>query len=156
VELFAFVSWCLVTVVAVTLFWPVNIPLMALAYKVRHGGKPIDMDGREFWIRCTLAALGLTGMTLLTLGLVYVLVRRAELPAGAIHLTLLLAYLPAAVGFVFWVFGLEDMVQAVGVFLLYILLPGFPLLLLGRFAGWWEMLRQSRPWLLPPAGGILP
>jgi hypothetical protein len=151
VDFYAFASWCLLTVIIVSLLWPVNILLVALAYKVRQGGKPIDMDGREFWIRSTLASLGLAGISLVAVGLAYVLVRRVDLPAGQVHLILLLAYLPAAVGFVFWVFALEDMVQAVGVFLLYILLPGFPLLLAGRFAGWWERLRQALPWLLPPS-----
>ena len=149
-DLFVFASWCLVTVAIVTLSWPANLPLIALAYKVRHGSKPIDMESREFWIRSTLASLGLAGMTLVMLGLAYVLVVQAELPSGQIHLVLLLAYAPAAVGYIFWVYALEDMVQALGVFLLYVLLPGFPLLLIGRFAGWWDKLRQTGSWLLPP------
>jgi hypothetical protein len=59
-----------------------------------------------------------------------------------------LAYLPAGIGFLFWMLALEDMLQASSVFLLYILLPGLPLLLIGRLAGVWEAVKQSAPWLL--------
>ncbi len=146
-DLFGFVSWSLVTLLAVTLIFPPNVLLLALAYKVRQGRKPIDMEGREFWIRCILGSLGLAGCSLVLVGLSYALTRVMQMH-GAIQLILLIAYLPAAVGYLFWVLALEDMVQALSLFLLYILLPGLPLLLVGRFTGLWEAVRQSAPWLL--------
>jgi hypothetical protein len=148
VDVFGFVSWSVTIIVAVTLALPVNILLMALAFKIRHGGKPIDMEGREFWTRCTLASLGLAGMSLVLLGLTYLLVQSVEMPQGPVQTTLLVAYVAAAVGYLFWVLALEDMVQALGAFLLYILLPGFPLLLIGRLTHLWDAVKRLAPWLL--------
>ena len=44
-DVFAFVSWTVVVFCAVTLAWPLNVPVMALAYKVRLGTQPLDVDG---------------------------------------------------------------------------------------------------------------
>jgi hypothetical protein len=151
VDLFVFVSWSLVIVAAVTLIWPVNIPLLALAYRIREGRQPTLVKTGELWLRCTLGALGLCVLTLVLIGLVYAGVELAELPAGPVQLALLVAYVAAAAAFLFWALALEDMLQALGVFLLYIVLPGLPLLLLGRLVGLWPWLRQSAKWLLLPS-----
>jgi len=148
VDLYGFVSWSLVIVAAVTLIWPVNIPLVALAYRVHQGRQPSLMETRELWLRSTLGALGLCGLSLVMIGLIYVGVEIAQVTAGPVQLTLFVAYLAAAVGFLFWVLALEDMVKALGVFSLYILLPGLPLLLLGRILGFWQSLQHAAPWLL--------
>jgi hypothetical protein len=150
VDLFGFVSWCLAVIAVVTLAWPVNGALMALAFKVRQGTTPITMEPSEFWWRCIFAALGVAICTLILIGLNYVLVPVILLPRGMVQVVLLLAYVPAAIGFLFWMLALEDMLQAASVFLLYILLPGLPLLLIGRLTGLWEFVRQTAPWLLPP------
>ncbi len=144
---FGFFSWALVTVLAVTLLWPLNVPVAALAYKVRLGPQPVPLESREFWIRSTFAALGLAVLGLVLLGLTYVLVEAAELPPGPTQLLLVACYLPAAVWFVFWIFALEDLLQALGVFMLYVLLAGLPLLLLGRLFGVWARLHAAAPWL---------
>jgi hypothetical protein len=146
--IFTFVSWCLAVVAAVTLIWPVNVPLAALAYKLRNGYQPIDLDTGVFWLRSTFAALGLALITLVTLAAAWVLIVQADLPPGVIHLILILAYVPAGVWYLFWMYALEDMVQAFSVFLLYILVAGLPLLLIGWLAGWWVKLAQAAPWLL--------
>ncbi len=146
--LFNFVSWCLVTISVVTLLWPLNIPLAALAYKVRRGYLPVPLERGEFWSRATLASLGLAGLTLVLLILNYALVEGAEFTPEQIQLVLLMIYLPAAVWFLFWSFALEDGIEAVGLFVLYILLPGLPLLLIGLLAGWWRVLHTVVPWLL--------
>jgi hypothetical protein len=148
VESFAVFSWTLAIVFVVTLLWPLNLPLAALAYKVRQGSAPIDMDGREFWVRCTLASLGMFGMGLVLLGLTYGLIEGAELPREMVEMVMLLVYVPAAAWFLFWVFALEDMLQALSLFLLYILLPGVPLLLIGWLTGAWRRLADAAPWLL--------
>jgi hypothetical protein len=149
VDLFRFVSWCLVTTSAVTLIWPVNILFAALAYKVRHGSTPVAMLAREFWGRSTFAALGLAFLTVVILGLDYLLVASVKAPIGPVQLTLLMVYMAAAAGYLFWMFALDDILQAFSIFFLYILLPGFPLLLIGRFAHLWTRLMEKAPWLLP-------
>jgi hypothetical protein len=148
VALFKFVSWCLVAITVVTLMWPLNVPLAALAYKVRLGYRPIPLERNALWLRATFAALGLCGMTLVLLGLNYALVAGAELKPEQVQIVLLMLYLPAAVAYLFWIFAMEDMLDALGLFLLYILLPGLPLLLLGRLFGWWNTLGREAPWLL--------
>jgi hypothetical protein len=155
VTFYGLFSWCLTVLAVVTLAWPLNIPLIALAYKVRQSGQKIDMEDREFWTRSTFAALGLAVLTLVTLGLTYLLVEGAELKqmAGQVHLVLLLAYLPLAVWFVFWIYALEDMLQGLSLFSLYVLLPLVPLLVVGRFTPLWAFVRRIAPWLLPPTGG---
>jgi hypothetical protein len=151
VGLFAFFSWCLVTVVAVTILWPVNILLMALAYKVRLGYKPLDMEASDLWLRSALASFSLFLLTLLLLLATYGLIDGADLPPGPIQLALLMAYLPAGVGLVYWLFGLDDLLEALGIFLLYILMAGLPLLLIGRLTGLWGALGRQAPWLLFPS-----
>jgi hypothetical protein len=150
VDLFALVAWILVVLVLVTLVWPLNVPLLAAACKVRQGTQPLGYEPREFWVRCTFGALGLFGMTLLLLGLTYGLIEEAELKsvAGVVHLVLLLIYSVAAVGYLFWMLALEDMLQALAVFLLYVFLPGVPLFLVGWLLGLGERVRETAPWLL--------
>jgi hypothetical protein len=136
----------------IALAWPLNVPLMALAYKVRRGSEPLDLERSEFWTRSALAALGPAGLSLALVGLAYVAVRLVELPAGPTLLVLLLLYVPAAVAYVTWCWGYDEFVDGLGVFLLYVLLPGLPLLLVGWLAGLWRALAQAAPWLLPING----
>jgi hypothetical protein len=153
VALFSFVSWCLTIIAVVTVIWPLNIPLAALAYKVRLGYRPLTMERRAFWWRCTFATLSLAGMTLVLLGpysLLYALVEGAEFKPNQVQLVLLMAYVPAAVWVMFIMFAYEDMLEALSLFLLYILLPGLPLLLFGNLTGFWDWLATQTPWLMKP------
>jgi hypothetical protein len=133
--------------IGVAVLWPVNLLFMALAFKVRNGAKPIDMESGELWWRCTLATFGLAILSIVFLGLNVLLV--PALPQGPIQTILLLGYVPAAITFVWWSLALEDLVQGTGVFLLYVLLPGLPLLLAGRILGLWDAIERNFPWLLP-------
>ena len=146
--LFIFVSWCLLTIGVVTLIWPLNIPLLALAYKVRLGYRPVPLARAAFWWRSTFGSLGLAGMTLVLMGLLYALVDGADFKPEQVELVLLMAYLPAAVWYLFWMFAMEDMLESLSVFLLYVLLSGLPLLLIGRWFGWWETVAKDYSWLL--------
>ena len=149
-DIFGFFSWCLVVISAVTLLWPVNILFMALAWKVRQAGKSIvDMEPPEFWWRCTFGSLGLAVLSIINLTLVYLLVKEAEMPVGPVALTLLLIYLGSAIFYVFWMLALDDMMQGATVFLLYVLLPGIPILLIGKLFHWWIRIRELAPWLWP-------
>ena len=147
-DILAFLAWALVTIYGVTLLWPVNAGLMALAYKVQNGPAPVAYEGNEFWVRSTFAALALAVLSLVMLGLAYLLVGSAGLPAGPVHLILLLLYLPAAVALVFWLFALDDVLQALSIFAIYVLLPGAVLLLLAWLFKWFDKVREHAPWLL--------
>ena len=109
------------------------------------------MEPGEFWWRCTFGALGLDVGSILFLTVNYAIVTQPEMPIGPVHLTLLILYFAAAVGFLFWILAMEDAVQAASVFMLYILLPVLPVLLLGRIFHLWEKVQQTAPWLLSPS-----
>ena len=149
-DLFAFVSWFVAVVCLVTLAWPLNVPLMAFAYKVRRGSQPLDMEGVELWTRSALGSVGLAGLSLILLVLAYLLVQVSGLPGGPTVLVLFLAYVPAAVGYVTWCWGYDEFVDGLGLFLIYVLLPGLPLLLIGWLTTLRLPLAQNAPWLLTP------
>jgi hypothetical protein len=148
-----FVLACIVTVSGI---WPLNIPLMALAYKVRHGAGPIPFEWLELWLRSLLGALGLALAAAVLVGLYWLLVPFASLPAEPVKLMLLVAYLPAGVWFLFWMFALEDMLEGLSLFLIYIFLPGFVLFLLSLLSFFpFELQSMSdiTQWLQSDGGG---
>jgi hypothetical protein len=138
--MFNFIRLVLAVIATVTIAWPVNIPVVALAYKVRLGQAPIPLETRPFWWRSTFAALGLAGMSLVMLGIDYVLIKKGDFPPGPVHLLLLLVYVPIAVWYLFVLYALEDLLQALGVFVLYVFLPGLPLLLINEAFEFWQPL----------------
>ncbi|HJT78577.1 MAG TPA: hypothetical protein VJ739_15335 [Gemmataceae bacterium] len=149
-DLFTFVAWVAVLIAAVTVIWPLNVPLLALAVKVRRGAEPTGYEPSELWWRCALGSLGLAVLTLILLGLTYGVVVEAEFAAarGPVHLVLILLYVTAAIPYLFWTLALEDMFQAASVFLLYVFLPGLVLFLLGWLLGWGGLVSAWAPWLL--------
>jgi hypothetical protein len=144
VTVLTFFSWLLVTIVGVTLLWPLNIPLAALAYKLRQGNQPIPLEPGPFWWRSTFAALGLFVLSWITVGLAPLLIKVFGADVrNAVHLVLLLVYLPAAIGYFLWMFALEDFFQALSVFVLYIIIPGLPFFLVYRLIHGWKALSQD-------------
>jgi hypothetical protein len=129
VEFFELFRWGLIVLVSITALFPLNVPLAALAYKVRLGPAPVPMEPAAFWGRATLAALSLAGMTLVLIAVDRVLVN-VDVPAGVVHLALLMLYIPAAVWVLFRIFALDDALQGLSLLLLYVCLPGLPLLAL--------------------------
>jgi hypothetical protein len=148
VDILAFLAWSLVLIHGVALIWPINTLLMALAFKVQNGPAPVPFEARELWIRSTFAALGLAVLSLAFVGLAYLLVGHWELPGGPVHLVLLLVYLPAAVAHVFWMFALDDVLQALSITGIYILLPGAVLLGAAWWFKWFDKVKEQAPWLL--------
>lgn len=130
VDLFGFAGWVLLVVLVITAVWPLNVPLLALAYKVSLGGQKMPFETNELWWRSFLGALGLAGLSLVCFFIAYLTIVGAELEdyRGAVHLVLLLAYIPAAAAYLFWTYAYDDLFGPIAVFFLYILLPGLPLL----------------------------
>ena len=147
-DFYSFFSWTLAVTAVVTLLWPLNIPLAALAYKVRLGNQPMPLEPRPFWIRSTFAALGLALASLVAIGLTFALARGAGFPIGPIHLVMVMLYLPVGVWYMFWMFEMEDLLGGLSVFFLYILLGAIPVLIFGWMFGFWRGLAQKAPWLL--------
>src|SRR5271168_2332138 len=94
-DLFDFFRITLAWMATVAVFWPVNIPMAALAYKIRQGYKPVDMEPDEFWWRCTFATLIMAAMTLGFIWLNWILTG-ADLPSGPVHMVVFFGYLAAA------------------------------------------------------------
>ena len=151
-DLFKTLSPIVAVVVLVCIAWPLNLPLLALAVKVRQGTAKSEYEPGEYWWRCTLGSFGLAVLAAIVAGLLYGLIVEASFTeaAGVLHLTLLMLFLPAATGFLFWVLALEDFFQALSVLGIFLLLPGLPLVLLGWLFGWGKALAAACPWLLSP------
>jgi hypothetical protein len=153
VDLFSFAAWMLLTVVVVTIAWPLNVPLLALAIKVRRGQQPMGYETPgELWWRCAFGSLGLAVLALLAVGLSYGLIVELDLTGvrGPVRLVLLLVLFAAGIPYLFWVLGLEDMLEAAGIYVLYVFLPGLPLFALGCFLNLGgERMDPLRPWLAP-------
>jgi hypothetical protein len=152
VDLFSFAAWMLLTTVLVTIVWPLNIPLLALAIKVRRGQQPIGYETpAELWWRCTFGSLGLAVLALIAVGLSYGLIVELDLqPArGPVHLVLLLLLFTGGVPYLFWMLGLEDVIEAAGIYFLYVFLPGLPLFFLGWLLSLGDRVGPLVPWLAP-------
>jgi hypothetical protein len=150
VELYAFVRGLFAWAASVAVLWPVNVPLMALAYKIQRGPKSLGMEPSEFWTRSTFAALFLALMTVVAVGADYVLADNMGFPAGPVHLIVLMAYAPAAVWLLFVMFALDDLMQGLSVFMLYIFVPVAVLFVLNVFGLWQWMLDWVGSWLKMP------
>jgi hypothetical protein len=144
---FPLIKWSLAVIVAVTIWWPLNVPLAALAYRVRHGHGELPLETDALWWRSAGASLGLALMSALMLGLNFFLVARAFLPSGPVQLVLFMAYLAAAPAFLFWIFALEDFLEALSLFLIYVLVPGLVLLIVDRLLHFWLPLQAAAAWL---------
>jgi hypothetical protein len=150
VELFNFFRLVLAVIVTVSV-WPVSVPLAALAYKLRLGPAPVPMEKRAFWSRSTFAGLGLCLLSLLVVGLDYLAITQFGLPAGPVHLVMFMAYVPVAVWYLFVMYALEDLLQALGLLVLFVFVPGLPLLLIHQVFGFWQPLGPALAWLPEPA-----
>jgi hypothetical protein len=149
VDIYGFASWCFTVMVLVTIAWPVNALFLALAVKISKGRSPMELSFGELSWRSLGASFGLALASIVAMGIAYGLVMTAEVPAGMVHIGLLFFFVLVAIGFLVWILAIDDLGQTMSIFLLYILLPGLPLLLAGRFLGLWSTLRQSAPWMLP-------
>lgn len=130
VDLFGFATWVYLLVLLMTALWPFNVPLLALAYKISLGKEKMPFETGELWWRTFLAGLGLAVLSVIFYFIGYLVVVGAELAEyrSAVCLILLLGYIPAAVGFLFWAYAYDDLFGPLAVFALYILIPGLPLI----------------------------
>ena len=129
------------------------MPLLALAIKVRRGTQPIGYEPTELWWRCAFGSLGLAVFAALACGLAYGLIVEVDLKQlqGPVQLTLLLVLFAVGIVYLFWMLGLEDMLEAAGIYVLYVFLPGLPLFALGWLVGLGDRVAPLVPWLAPAA-----
>ena len=147
-EFYYFLRGTLAWTATVALLWPFNIPMAALAYKIRLGPNKNPLKPKEYWVRSGAVATVVAAITLVALVLDYVLAEEMDFPAGPVHLVVFMAYVPAAVWAIFVFFALEDLMQALSVFVIYIYLPVLVLYVLNAIIGFWQPLVDL-------AGGML-
>lgn len=144
--IYEFVRDSLIWMAAVALLWPLNAPMMGLAIKVLFGQQPIDMEDFEYWGRATLASLAIVVATAAMLLLDYFLAVTIELPSGLVHMVILPAYIAASAYMIFFVFNLEDYFQALGGFIIYVVLP-IAVLYIIRFGTWAPVVNYTGSWI---------
>ncbi len=150
-ELFQFGRGLLAWMVTITALFPVNIFLLALAYKVQQGPASIRMERKEFWLRCAGGALVVTMASLVAVWLDHWLAVSAEYPAGPVHLVILALLVMAGVWTFFVFLALEDLFQGLSLFLLYVFLPVFVLFVVNQVVGLWDpLLNLVNGWLKQP------
>jgi hypothetical protein len=128
-EFFEFFRQVLIFLVTISLYWPLTIPLAALAYKVRHGATPIPLGTVAYWLRSTVAALGMVVIALSLTGFDATLTA-ADLPPGVVHLVIFALFVPLASWWMYTVFALEDFWEGLSTLLLFVFVPGIVLVLL--------------------------
>jgi len=151
VEFYYFLRGTLAWTATVAILWPFNILLAALAYKIRLGPNKNPLKPKEYWVRSGAVATVVAAITLVALVLDYVLAEEMDFPAGPVHLVVFMAYVPAAVWAIFVFFALEDLMQALSVFVIYIYLPVLVLYVLNEIIGFWQPLVDlAGGWLKVP------
>lgn len=122
-------SWTVILLLG-TLLWPLNIPVMALAFKARLGQQKVPFDPLEYWIRSAVASLGIALLGWVLVLVFYILVAWAGIPEMFSLMIVAIVYLPVAIAFLFWMMAFDEIIEAIGLFLIYLLLPGLLMVLI--------------------------
>jgi hypothetical protein len=147
-EMYSFLRGILAWTATIACLWPLNAPLLALAFKIQQGPKPIDMESNEFWARSFAGSLVLALTTAAFVFIDYLLADAAELPAGPTHLVVFAAYVPLAVWIVTLFFAMDDLLHGFSLLIIYLFLPIFVLFVLNAMMGFWNpMLDYVFTWI---------
>jgi len=138
VELYKFFWGALAWIATVAVLWPANVPLLALAYKIQNGAAPLSIARDELWYR-SLVGAGL--LALVTVGfffLDYFFIDWTDFPPGPIHLVIFMAYIPAGAYVMLISFAFAELLEGLGVLIIYLGLPLLALFLVNAVLGIWE------------------
>lgn len=149
-ELYEFLRGTLAWTATIACLWPLNAPLLALAFKVQQGAKTIDMENDEYWTRSFVTSLVLGIVTALFIVLDYLLAGWAGLPPGPVHLIVYVGYVPLAVWILTLFFAMDDLLNGFSLFIIYLYLPVFVLFVLNLIVGFWNPLLDYVYTWLPP------
>lgn len=149
-ELYEFFRGAFAWMASIACLWPINIPMLALAQRIREG--PLEeerrMEGEELWPRSAFGSLGLAATAVAFLFLDWFLAVWSGVPSGMVHLMTLIAFVSAGTWVLSFFFAFEEMLEGLGLFSLYLLLPIFVLWPLNYFVGFWNpLLRLANAWL---------
>ncbi len=151
-ELYQFAWGTLAWTIAYAVFLPLSIPMARLAYFIWNSKRPIEEEMQEeLWRRAIYGSVVMAVVCLAFLLLDYLLASWAELPAGLVHMILLLVLLGVMTWVVMLFFAFEDFFSGLSLLLIYLYLPIFVLWLPNRLFGifnWY--LNWFYGWLAPP------
>jgi len=151
VELYKFFWGALAWIATVVVLWPINVPLLALAYKIQNGPKPLAIGRVELWYRSLVGAGLLALMTVGFIFLDYVFIDLTDFPPGPIHLVIFMAYIPAGAYVLLVSFAFAELLEGLGVLVIYIVLPVLVLFLINAISDIWEgPLGVAYGFLKPP------
>ena len=148
-DFFEFFRQVLILLIIISLYWPLNVPFAALAYKVRIGSEPIPLETASYWMRSFAAASGMAVLSLSLMGFDAALTA-IDLPPGLVHVLMFFLYLPLGSWWMFTIFALEDFWEGLSTLLLYVFLPGLVLVVLKLVLGF-ELPHylDIRSWIVP-------
>ena len=150
-ELYKFFWGALAWMATVAALFPANIPLLALAYKIQNGAKPLPIERDELWYRSAWGAFMLALATLAFVFVNYVILDYTDFPPGPIHLVFFMAYVPAAAWILMYYSGSGELLDGLGLFVIYVGLPILVLFVLNALLGIWNLpLNFAYDWLKAP------
>jgi hypothetical protein len=125
-EPYRFPYYMLAWTLTAALMGLVLFPWAIVAYKIRHGNAPIDEDIRDELLRRSFyAGWSIAGASVVFVFLDFLLTDDAwfALPAGVMHIVLLLGFLALAAWWMMYFFSLEDFFQGLMLTVLYLYIP---------------------------------
>lgn len=145
-ELYNFLRGTLAWTATIACLWPVNAPLMALAFKIQYGPKTIDMENDEYWTRSFVTSLVLGLVTAAFIFFDFLIA--SEFPAGPTHLIVFVAYVPVAAWILTQFFAQDDLLFGLSMFVIYIFLPTLVLFVVNWLTGLWNpLLDYAYEWI---------
>lgn len=149
-ELFSFFRGLFAWMATIGILWPLNIPLAALAYKIRNGPKELDIESDELWTRSTFASLVMALVTVAFVWLDWYIVDSMEFPSGIVHMVMVMGYIPAGMWIMTLFFGFGDLLDGLSTFTLYVMLPIMVLWTVNQILGVWNpLLDFAYDWIKP-------
>lgn len=150
--LYGFARGALMWIASVACLFPLTIPLLYLAFRIREGRVPENdetgIDNDELWKRSAIASAVLAAATFAAIFVDVVAAKWADAPAGVVHFVILLLYFAMAAFIVMVVFAYEDFFAALGQLTIFLIMPIIVLFPLNALLGLWNFwLKYFDGWL---------
>jgi hypothetical protein len=144
-EFYSFLRGSLAWIASWVLLYPLYVPALFYAHRIREGPVPEDdetrMDNGEVWTRSFLGALVIWLLTVACLFADLILADWLALPAGIIHMVILIVFFGAAAFLLMQFFAYDDYFFGLSLLSLSLFLPILVLFIANSLVGFWN------PWL---------